>query len=167
MVKQRKGTKWIKERRDKEGILLCLVPICNKRRELYKNSRTRNYCEDHDCMDLYKFNSWHGVRIRAFKRDNHTCVKCGKQPKKKEYKSELQKDGSYKYFWIKTNKPDSSQLIGDHIIPIALGGEEFNIDNVQTLCIECNKIKTKQDAKDIAKQRRKEKLEAIGQKTLK
>ena len=34
---------------------------------------------------------------------------------------------------------------------------EFDIANVQTLCIVCNKIKTRQDAKTIAKFRRLEK----------
>ena len=37
----------------------------------------------------------------------------------------------------------------DHIVPIALGGEEFNSDNFQILCNSCNKIKTKEDMKKI------------------
>ena len=140
-MKKREGSRWIEERRDKENNLLCLIPTCNNKREKYKtNNRTRNYCENHNGYDIHKFNSWEGVRNRAFKRDSYTCVKCGKK--------------------------DTDTFIGDHIIPIALGGEEFDIDNVQTLCIACNKIKTKQDIKDIAKQRRKEKLEKQGQKTL-
>ena len=54
----------------------------------------------------------------------------------------------------------------DHIIPIALGGEQWDIDNVQTLCIDCDKIKTKKDQADIGRLRRKEKLESKGQKFL-
>lgn len=72
------------------------------------------------------------VRAQTFKRDNHTCKYCGK------------------IF-------DKSNLVGDHIIPIAVGGMEFDINNVQTLCVECNKIKTKRDAGVIAKHRRREK----------
>ena len=41
---------------------------------------------------------------------------------------------------------------------VALGGEEFDINNVQTLCIKCNKIKTRQDMKDIAKARKEERI---------
>ena len=71
------------------------------------------------------------MRAQAFKRDNYTCKHCGK------------------LF-------DKSNLVGDHIIPIAVGGPEFDINNVQTLCIQCNKLKTKRDAGAIAKHRRRE-----------
>ena len=37
----------------------------------------------------------------------------------------------------------------DHIKPIALGGAEYDINNVQTLCIACHKLKTKEDMKMI------------------
>ena len=47
-----------------------------------------------------------------------------------------------------------------------VGGDEWDINNVQTLCSACNKIKTRQDAADIAKQRRVEKLINKGQKFL-
>jgi len=46
-----------------------------------------------------------------------------------------------------------------------LGGDEWDINNIQTLCIDCNKIKTAQDHKDIAKQRRIEKKQ-LKNKTL-
>ncbi len=133
-MKQRKTSRWIEPRKDKDGNLLCLIPTCNKLREKYKTcDRTRNYCEDHDSSDLSEFNSWPHLRLKAFKRDNNTCKYC-----KKQFEAE--------------------DLVGDHIIPIALGGDEFDIDNIQTLCkATCNKIKTKQDQKDIAKQRRSEK----------
>ena len=65
------------------------------------------------------------LREQCFKRDNHTCVKCGKQPK-------------YKYPWGESI--DDSKLIADHIKPIALGGAQWDKDNIQTLCIKCNKI---------------------------
>jgi len=61
---------------------------------------------------------------------------------------------------------DTSKLIGDHIIPIALGGDEWDINNIQTLCEKCNKIKTAIDIKEIAVLRKKEKLQAKGQKFL-
>lgn len=51
----------------------------------------------------------------------------------------------------------SSYWIVDHIIPIAIGGEEFDEANLQVLCPECNKVKTAKDMKQIALQRRNEK----------
>lgn len=55
----------------------------------------------------------------------------------------------------------------DHIKPIALGGEEFDEKNLQILCKDCDKIKTRQDHKDIAKLRRTEKILVEGQTMLK
>lgn len=72
---------------------------------------------------------WKEIRKDAFKRDNNTCAICKK-------------------------KFDESNLIGDHIVPIAVGGNEFDLSNVQTLCIDCNKSKTKLDAGLIARYRR-------------
>jgi len=92
---------------------------------------------------------WKAIRKKAFIRDNHTCIKCEKSARK-----------------FDSGRPDDSYLIGDHIKPIALGGEEFDLDNVQTLCIPCNKVKTRHDMKAIAALRRHEKLKAMGQRRL-
>ncbi len=54
--------------------------------------------------------------------------------------------------WEKTHR--QRKYIADHIIPIALGGPEFDLNNIQLLCDECNKIKTAKDAADIAKRRK-------------
>ena len=51
----------------------------------------------------------------------------------------------------------SSYWTVDHIIPIAIGGEEFDEANLQVLCPDCNKVKTAKDMKLIALQRRNEK----------
>lgn len=70
-----------------------------------------------------------------------------------------------RWYWEVTHfiDKDPSQLIGDHIVPIALGGDEWDIENIQTLCSDCNKEKTRQDAADIAQLRKKESLQAAGQ----
>ena len=61
---------------------------------------------------------------------------------------------------------DESKLILDHINPIALGGAEFDESNLQILCWECNKIKTRKDHAEIAKARKLEKIMNYGQVTL-
>lgn len=61
---------------------------------------------------------------------------------------------------------DTSRLVADHIRAIALGGEEWELKNIQTLCLKCNKIKTAEDAKKIAALRRWEKQEKKGQTVL-
>lgn len=54
--------------------------------------------------------------------------------------------------WFKTVTFKS--FVADHIIPIALGGPEFDLNNIQLLCEDCNKIKTAKDAANIARRRR-------------
>jgi len=61
---------------------------------------------------------------------------------------------------------DASQLIGDHIHPIALGGDEWDINNIQTLRKKCNKAKTALDLKKIAELRKVEKILSGNQTTL-
>lgn len=74
-------------------------------------------------------------RILAFERDKNTCVKCGKY------------------------SPTGSGLIADHIEPIILGGDEFDLDNIQTLCVRCDRVKTKKEQKIINKYLSKKELE--------
>lgn len=116
-------------------------PVCEKPRTKWSRHR-RNHlewnCCSEDCTSKFHkefctYNDWNQIRKEAFERDGHVCKEC------------------------KTRKP-IEQLIADHIIPIALGGEEFNLSNIQTLCKNCNKPKTAQDQKDIAKLRKKEKV---------
>jgi len=93
---------------------------------------TENFWKEHD-----KSWSWEQFRYEVFKRDNYTCVKCGKR------KIIVSKFDGKEY-------PDDSNLIADHIKPLAREGKMWDMDNLQTLCTDCNKIKTKQDLRDIA-----------------
>jgi len=116
-------------------------PNCGKPKEEW-NRRTDWRCCSVKCTKEFwaehnKSWSWQQFRYEVFKRDNFTCQKCGNRFTK------------YSKFDGK-EYPDDSNLIADHIKPLAIGGEMWEIDNLQTLCIECNKIKTRQDRKDIA-----------------
>jgi len=64
--------------------------------------------------------SWLEVREKALERDGYRCVKCGRQ---------------------------ASEV--DHIVPIALGGSMFDLNNLQSLCSECHKWKTLSDLQKI------------------
>lgn len=78
------------------------------------------------------------LRDEVLKRDNFTCVKCG-------FKSLLEEKGTRHY--------DNFELIADHIIPLTLNGID-NLDNMQTLCLKCNKEKNAKDQSNIAKFKR-------------
>lgn len=57
------------------------------------------------------------TRILVFERDNYTCQICGKTLK------------------------DGVKLEVDHIIPVSRGGSD-NLNNLQTLCFDCNREKS-------------------------
>ena len=128
-----------------------LCPACGKPKSEWTRRTDWRCCSKKCTGDFFAEHvdilDWSVVRSQAFKRDNYTCRMCNKRFIKNYSHPDL-KDEDF---------ADTSKLIGDHIIPIAVGGEEFDINNVQTLCIQCNKIKTKRDANRIAKHRRREK----------
>lgn len=117
----------IKKYDEKQDGIHCVM--CGSKLE----GRQRKYCSwdcEYDYKSIkYKWESQQQNRRKAFKRDNNICKMCN-------------------------TKFSDEQLIADHIIPIALGGEEFDLDNIQTLCIECNKTKTKDDMIKIVDNRR-------------
>ncbi len=131
MIK-RQGYKYIIPKEARERIENNQCPSCGLPKDKWKRRTDWRCCNYED--NIVKRFWWTKTRKEAFVRDGYKCVKCRKKGS----------DGS---------------LVGDHINPIALGGEEFDVDNVQTLCIDCDKIKTKEDQAKIGKQRRIEKLQ--------
>jgi 5-methylcytosine-specific restriction endonuclease McrA len=98
----------------------------------------------------------HGaLRFRIIKNRGAICERCGKQL------STPRQEGSHII-----NYTNFGDIVMDHIIPISIGGAEFDENNVQLLCRDCNKVKTREDAKQIAKARRVEKIVSNGQKIL-
>ena len=148
MVKQRQG--WVRNYSElaKQRIDNNECPACGKPKSEWTR-RTDWTCCSKECSEKFyneqqSIQSWETTKSMAFKRDNYTCVWCGKRFAKT-------------YSHLDKEFADTSKLIGDHIIPIAVGGAEFDINNVQTLCIACNKIKTKRDMHRIALFRKREK----------
>ena len=86
------------------------------------------YCSSKCNMEFYKnhVKDWGLIREQVFKRDKYTCQRCGL-------------------------KLSSSELQCDHIIPISLGGPEFDMRNLQTLCEDCHKKKTARDRGKLGK----------------
>ena len=80
----------------------------------------RHYCSE-ECMDEFnRNNSWYWVRKDVLRRDNYRCSIC-----KKRFRKAL--------------------LDVDHIIPVRIGGNCFEKENLRTLCKECHKAKSKLD----------------------
>ena len=60
-------------------------------------------------------NRWRGVRKQVLERDGHRCRACGKP----------------------------GRLECDHRIPLHLGGDPYELDNIQALCVSCHIAKTR------------------------
>lgn len=95
---------------------------CGKKLE----GKQRLYCSGKCERTFYSkhVKVWSIIREEIFKRDGYICQKCGA----KVLTYGLEKRAEC-----------------DHIVPVSLGGAEFDKSNLQTLCHECHAKKTGQD----------------------
>ena len=141
--------------------------------------RNQKYCSPQCSQEWFAKHNQHGMATFVFKRESGVCQKCGhtnkplclvypRRPKwnpngykahreeMAKYDEQIQEYARAVSEYRKTHP--YRDFIADHIIPIALGGAEFDTNNVQLLCEVCNKKKTKQDQGKIAKKRKLIKL---------
>jgi len=171
-IKQREGFKLVVFEPAKSRLERGECPSCGKPKKEWTRRKDWRCCSE-PCTREYYQNyttwSWADFRMKALARDNFTCVKCGDDRKEVEVlikdrriinwkERTAGKAEKFKYEFYE--RPVAvTNLIGDHITPIALGGDEWDLKNVQTLCIACNKIKTKEDARKIALLRKRIKIQ--------
>jgi 5-methylcytosine-specific restriction endonuclease McrA len=120
---------YTKEQQDRINNNCC--PMCGCSKDEWKKGRQRQWrCCSVKCSiehDNVATHYWPRTREQIIDRDGKKCVKCGK-----------------------TN----CSFVVDHITPIAVGGSEWDKNNMQTLCLTCNKQKTAKDMKIIAIERK-------------
>ena len=159
MVKHREGHKIIVPQEFTDRINAGLCPVCAKPKSAWTRSTTWRCCSK-ECTEEYGkkiFWGWPSLRRAAIKRDGK-CVKCGAVHTQsmemlpddeyyREYEIILSEGKLCKsergYDIIPITILDMSKYVVDHIQAIALGGAEWDINNLQTLCIACNKHKTR------------------------
>ena len=123
-------------------------PTCGKHKSQW-NRRTSWTCCCKECTEKFweehdKSVSWQQQRYKALRRDNYTCQKCGNK-----YAI------TYKGLSGKMlEAEEDGKLQVDHIKPIAIGGDSLDLDNLQTLCVDCHRLKTAEDMKVIAEYKR-------------
>lgn len=99
----------------------------------------RKYCcWTHSQLWYFSINGWwEGVRLGVIRLHNYTCVECGFTAPERE-----------------SNCRDDSLFDVDHELAICLGGMCYDIDNLRPLCKACHKIKTANDMKQLASNRK-------------
>jgi 5-methylcytosine-specific restriction protein A len=72
-------------------------------------------------MDSYvRGHYWYYIRKDILRRDKFKCSICGERKRKRE-------------------------LDVDHIIPVQMGGQLYDKENLRTLCKECHRAKSRLD----------------------
>ena len=85
----------------------------------------KHYCSE-KCMEQFnRDHSWFFIRKDVLRRDHYRCSICKQRFRKKE-------------------------LDVDHIIPLQMGGQLLDKENLRTLCKECHKAKTRLDREALA-----------------
>lgn len=131
----------------------CRGPVEKPRRTMCSTS----------CVNEWKRRiSWDITRLAVFRRDLGICAGCGVDTE--TLRSEANKAAESAVQWVVGNegavytryKPGRYHLWEvDHIVPVAEGGDYFDLLNLQTLCLACHRRKTADQARRKAEARRK------------
>jgi len=75
--------------------------------------RKTSFCGNRCLRDFFMQTNWPRVRRVIYARDGGECMKCGKTVSEKDFHV-------------------------DHIVPLAKGGAEFDLTNLELSCPKCN-----------------------------
>lgn len=146
---QRITQRYIQKRYDAQGIPFCAIPICKNRSAQWKNGNYKDYCKDHNGGDMRRFVNWGALSQYIIQRDGK-CVECGDD---RSYIKEMRNVHDWDYtdrdcFQLPRRKKvrrileTVANLQADHIIEVADGGDMWDENNLQTLCLRCHRKKT-------------------------
>ena len=97
------------------------------------------------------------LRQQVLRRDKGICAHCSTNTvsaflRLKKARGEIRK--AMLSQWGLTRLTRRSLWDADHIVPVAEGGGECDLQNIRTLCLKCHKIETLQFRARLAEQRR-------------
>ena len=115
----------------------------------------RTFCSP-ECVHQWKIRSNNKyLRSIIYERDLGICAACGVDTRYtkidiENYRREIRRGASDELLltYLKSqnmtlNESTRSLWHADHIIPVSKGGGESGLENFQTLCIKCHKLKSK------------------------
>jgi len=127
-----------KAKRNDKGELLCI----NCGRNISFDKRRTKFCSTECVSEYFKCNykDWTQVKFEVFTRDNWNCKLCGVVVRS----------------YVGSQLHSDAEIANcDHIIPLWKGGKDWVEDtehtNLQTLCEDCHKKKSKQESKERTK----------------
>lgn len=127
LVSREYRKRWTGEEQARNKNHLCIN--CGKPTKQYAfayGGKWKTMCSDECEHGWWVTHDWSYLKMEVFRERGYNCEKCGKESS-----------------W-------SGSVVVDHIVPISLGGWEFDKGNLQILCLACDRIKTKEDRKQIA-----------------
>lgn len=109
--------------------------------------RRRTFCSDY-CVREWRLRTDPGfLRDEVFRRDKGICHHCGINTLA-EWLRIKKSRGSRRQealaSWGVTLRHRKSLWDADHILPVAEGGGECDLDNLRTLCLRCHRVATRQ-----------------------
>jgi 5-methylcytosine-specific restriction protein A len=108
-------------------------------------ARRFTFCSDY-CVHEWKLRSQPGyLREQILKRDRGHCAHCGIDTIKEHIKLKRARGASrvaLLQHWGMKTRMRKSLWDADHILPVAEGGGECDIDNIRTLCLRCHRLVT-------------------------
>ena len=113
----------------------------------------------HQCVHEWRLRTDPGyLRDQTFLRDHGVCRKCGLDTERARKSirgatTPEQRKEALKFRALGFPPGNRTWWNADHIVEVVRGGGECGLDNIQTLCLVCHKLKTRELAAERAAER--------------
>lgn len=123
------------------------LPLCRWCDLEIMAKRRRTFCSDY-CVDQWRLRTDPGyLRERVFARDHGLCAECGADTVRifaalKRARGKVRAEG-LRLYGMQSIASRRSLWDADHIVPVAEGGGQCDLDNIRTLCLICHREATR------------------------
>ncbi|QNI37801.1 HNH endonuclease [Edaphobacter albus] len=124
------------------------LPLCRWCELEIVAKRRRTFCSDY-CVHQWRLRTDPGyLRDQVFARDRGHCATCGIDTMAAyaalKRARGVAREAGLRLYGMKTISSRRSLWDADHIVPVAEGGGQCDLDNLRTLCLLCHREATAQ-----------------------